>query len=152
MYGVLQQHIPLTYGSSLVSLSASLIPHVLWPNRPGTIYDYYFVQIHATHGQGYTIHHATGWYLNFGIIGVLAGAFILGFLWTWLYNKFQNISLIKNNFIKIFFILGMSAFTSQIASLIRGGPEGYKAMVFEAILIPVLIIFIASRFHFKKEK
>lgn len=152
MYGVLAQHIPFTYGSSILSFFASLIPHSLWPGRPGTIYDYYFAQIHAMKGQGYTIHHATGWYLNFGIPGVLAGAFLLGFLWTWLYNKFIHIQSVKNDFMKVLFILGVSAFTSQIASLIRGGPEGYKAMAFEAILIPTLIIFIASRFHFKKEK
>jgi len=152
MYGVLNQHIPLTYGSSFTSLIASFIPRILWPDRPETIYNYYFEQIHATHGQGYTIHHAAGWYLNFGIIGVLLGGVMIGFLWTWLYNKFIQISLVKGNFTKVVFILGMSAFTSQIASLIRGGPEGYKAMLLEAILIPSFILFISTRFNFKKEK
>lgn len=152
MYGALDHQIPPTYGTSFVSLLASLVPRVVWPDRPGTIYDYYFEQIQAAHGQGYTIHHATGWYLNFGIIGIVAGAIVLGFLWSWLYNKFLNIALVKNDLLKILFVLGISAFTSQLASLIRTGPEGYKPMAFEAILIPTLIIFIASRFHFKKEK
>jgi hypothetical protein len=151
MYGVLSKNIPLTYGSSLVSFFASLIPHDLWPGRPETIYDYYFKEINAEPGQGYTIHHSTGWYLNFGIWGIILGAMIFGFFWSWLYNRFRSLSKVRNNFLKILFMLGISAFTAQIPTLIRTGPEGYKVMIFEALLLPALIIYI-STFHFKKEK
>lgn len=144
MYGVLSHDVPLTYGSSLLSLAASFIPRIAWPGRPGTVYEYYVQQVGATPGQGYTIHHASGWYLNFGIAGVLAGAFVFGLLWVYLYNKFNAVSGVRNNFLKIFFILGISAITAHLPSLIRTSPEGYKALFFEALLLPAAIIYIAK--------
>jgi hypothetical protein len=144
MYGILSHNLSLTYGSSLVSLAASLVPHFLWPDRPGGVYEYYVSSVHAKEGTGYTIHHASAWYLNFGILGIIAGAFILGWLWVWFYNKLSSIESIKNKFIKILFIIAFSAFTAQIPAMMRTGPEGYKSLVFEAILLPVVMIFLAS--------
>ncbi|HEY6161064.1 MAG TPA: hypothetical protein VI112_07570 [Bacteroidia bacterium] len=145
MYGILSHHIPLTWGTSLVSLGASFAPHALWPNRPATVYDYYVDQVHAAPGQGYTIHHASAWYLNFGVLGVIAGAVILGWLWVTLYKKHLAVGVRPNGFLKLFFALGFASFTAQLPSLVRSGPEGYKAMFFEALLLPVLIIYAASR-------
>ncbi|OFX21249.1 MAG: hypothetical protein A2033_11085 [Bacteroidetes bacterium GWA2_31_9] len=144
MYGILSHNIPLTYGTSLVSLSASIVPHFLWHDRPEGIYEYYATQVNAKPGTGYTIHHASAWYLNFGVLGILLGAFIFGIIWTFLYNQFNNLLNIRFKFFKIIYIIGFIAFTSNIASLIRGGPEAYKALVFEAILIPSFVIFVAS--------
>ncbi|HEY2827403.1 MAG TPA: hypothetical protein VGJ04_07360, partial [Pirellulales bacterium] len=73
MYGCLHNEVPLTYGSSFVSLAASVVPHYFWPDRPPDIYTHYATAVQATAGQGYSIHHATGWYLNFGLPGVLIG-------------------------------------------------------------------------------
>jgi hypothetical protein len=136
--------LPLTYGTSLVSLGASLVPHFIWPDRPEGVYEYYVNSVHAMPGTGYTIHHASAWYLNFGVLGIIAGAFIFGWLWTFFYNKFLSIESIKNIFLKILMIIGFCAFTAQIPALIRTGPEGYKALAFEALLLPVFIIYFAS--------
>jgi hypothetical protein len=153
MYGILANDLPYTYGSSLVSLGASLVPRFLWPDRPEGVYEYYVNSVHAMPGTGYTIHHASAWYLNFGILGIIVGAFILGWFWTWFYNKFMDIETIRNKFMKILFIIGFSAYTAQIPAMMRTGPEGYKAMAFEALLLPVFIIFIASlvETYFKKK-
>ncbi|MCB1151392.1 hypothetical protein KDK88_07565, partial [bacterium] len=87
MYGVLHNAVPLTWGTSVLSLVASLVPRGLWPDRPETIYQWYVDGVGALPGQGYTIHHATGWYLNFGWLGVFMGALVLGLVWAGLYRS-----------------------------------------------------------------
>lgn len=151
MYGILSQHVPLTYGASIYSFVYSLIPKIILPNRPETCYDYYVNSVHALKGQGYTIHHATGWFINFGAAGVLFGGALLGSLWAWFYNKKNALFKVKNKFLKLLFIIGLSGFTAQIPSLIRSGPEAYKAMIFEALIIPTVIIYFSSLFV-KKNK
>lgn len=147
MYGVLSFNVPFTYGSSLVSLLCSLVPKVLWPDRPPTIYEHYVNHVHAVPGQGYSINHATAWYLNFGIPGIIIGALVLGFLWSFFYNKLYSagINIIKHRYFKLIVILGMPAVTAQIMNLIRSGPEGYKPLLFEALIIPAAVLFFASQ-------
>jgi hypothetical protein len=94
--------------------------------------------------QGFTIHHATAWYLNFGVIGIILGAILLGMIWVYFYNKFISLEGVKSKFMRFIFILGPGIMVAQIPSLIRGGPEGYKALLFEGFLIPVFMIFIAT--------
>jgi len=150
MYGTLIYKVPLTYGSSLVSLAASVVPKVLWASRPEDIYTYYATSVNAVAGQGYTIHHATAWYLNFGVIGVIAGAACLGFVWSWLYNKFITFNVNRKKFLAILFILAVGGMAGQIPAVIRGGPEAYKALFVEGLLLPSFAIFIAS-FRFRKK-
>lgn len=144
MYGSLVYKVPFTYGSSLLSLAASVVPRILWESRPADIYSYYATSVHAVEGQGYTIHHATAWYLNFGVPGLLAGAFVLGALWSWLYNRFIKLDMGRKRFVVIFFILGAGAVAGQIPALIRSGPEAYKVVAVEGLLLPALIIFLSS--------
>ena len=144
MYGVLSHHVPFAYGASIVSLIASFIPHFLWANRPMGIYEYYVNNVHATADTGFTIHHATGLYLNFGVAGIVFGALFLGWFWTFFYNKFLKIDQTKQKFLLVVLIIAFSSFTAQIPSLMRNGPEGYKALIFEAILIPAVIIYFSS--------
>lgn len=151
MYGLIAQHVPFTYGSSILSFVYSLVPRVILPNRPEDCYEYYVKSVHALKGQGYTIHHASGWYVNFGLPGVLFGAALLGILWSWFYNKMNELKKIKNKFMKLLFIIGMLGFTAQLPSLLRSGPEAYKALIFEALIIPAVIIYFSSLFV-KKNK
>ena len=69
MYGVLAAGVEPRFGYSLYSLVCSVIPRVLWPDRPRDIYLYYSESVGAIQNQGYSLHHATGWYLNFGYPG-----------------------------------------------------------------------------------
>lgn len=144
MYGVLSHHVPLTYGSSLVSLGASMVPHALWKDRPEEIYYYYAREVHAVEGQGYTIHHATGWYLNFGVIGVLLGAFLMGWLWAQLHNRHLVFWKARFLFLRVLFVIGSAAFAAELPTVMRSGPEVYKALVFEALLLPAFIVFLAA--------
>ena len=42
-------------------------------------------------GQGFTVHHATGWYLNFGTWGLIAGALLVGIIWAECYNAHNRV-------------------------------------------------------------
>jgi hypothetical protein len=152
MYGLVSQHVPFTYGASIWSFVYSLVPKVILPDRPESCYEYYFRSVHALKGQGYTIHHASGWYTNFGVPGVLFGGALLGSLWAWFYNKKQTWWKYKNKFVKLLFVIGLSGFTAQLPSMLRSGPEAYKALIFEALIIPAVIIYFSSLFVKKENK
>lgn len=146
MYGALYYEIPLTYGSSLLSLAASIIPRILWRSRPDTIYEHYASHVNAYAGQGYSIHHVTGWYLNFGVFGVVLGAICLGLVWAKLYNNYCQASRSpRSHLSELFCVLAFSTFTANLPSLVRAGPEAYKGVVVDAFLIPIFCLYISSR-------
>jgi hypothetical protein len=158
LYGVILYAVPFTWGSSLISLAASAIPRAFWENRPPPVYEYYVEQVHAMPGQGYTIHHATAWYLNFGIPGIVAGALILGLIWGFLYRSKLAWSVCvppspvgKAGFLKIFFSLGLAGFTAGLPGILRTGPEGYKTLIVEDLLMPALLIFLSIFWYFKRK-
>lgn len=145
MYGALHYDIPLVYGYSFVSLVSSIVPSDLWPDRPQNIYWHYFNHINAVPGQGYVIHHATGWYLNFGLIGIIAGAVLIGWLWA---KCFNNRALIRRGRYFIYnvsAILAPTLFISAIPTLMRCGLESYKAVALEHFLFPILIVVFSIK-------
>lgn len=144
MYGALKHEIPLTYGSSFVSLAASIVPRLMWPTRPFSIYEHYADSIGAVSGQGYSIHHATGWFLNFGIFGIISGAIVWGWLWARLHNLYLG-SRIMSTWKLVCGALLFFTFTANIPNLVRAGPEGYKGFVIDAFVIPVGVFFVAMR-------
>jgi hypothetical protein len=144
MYGTLHKRLEPTYGYSFASLIASVIPRAVWPDRPGTIYEYYASGVGAIEGQGYTVHHATAWYLNFGMPGVLAGAILLGYIWSTLFNRFYDGVRSKTHFGRIFSTIAFWIFTAFVPTLIRDGPEAYKALAFEALLIPTAVLYFST--------
>jgi oligosaccharide repeat unit polymerase len=144
MYGSLHKGVELTYGSSIIAFIASWIPKIVWLNRPQEISLYYAHQVGSIDGQGYTIHHATGWYLNFGTVGVVFGAVLLGWVWGALWNEFHQVGKVKSYWGRFFRIIGFWSFTASIPTVIRGGPEVYKLILLEVLLIPTLILGIAG--------
>lgn len=143
MYGVLKHNVPLTYGSSVKSFFASLLPKIIYRNRPQDIYTYYAGQMKLKEGQGYTINHATGWYLNFGILGIIGGAVIFGLIWA-LSRNCSFIRIIRENkYLLLISRIMPALFVACIPFIIRTGPEGYKTLIFEAFLIPFLIIILS---------
>ncbi len=144
LYGCLEYEVPLTYGSSILSLVCSVIPRFLWPNRPEQIYEHYHNHVGAVDGQGYSIHHAAGWYLNFGILGIFLGAVVLGLIWSWLYNNLYRTSLCKSQISQIFYCLAFPTFCAGMPNLIRAGPQAYKGIIIDAFIIPVLTVWFAT--------
>jgi len=142
MYGVLSQYVPLTNGISIWGLACSLIPRVILSERPESAYEYYARKVNAVKGQGYTIHHATGWYLNFGLLGIILGAVLFAAIWVFFYSKIGGLNAGTHIYLNIILTIGLACLTAQIPTLIRSGPESYKALVFEAILILAIFIYL----------
>jgi hypothetical protein len=144
MYGVLKYNVPFVWGYSIVSLIASIVPRIFWMSRPTDIYQHYASSVGAAEGQGYAISHATGWYLNFGILGIILGAIVWGMVWAWCFNKYskynKNAKLLSNAFNMLLPWL----FVANIPELIRGGIEGYKGLII-GILVPAGIIIICIK-------
>lgn len=138
LYGILSHDVPLTYGSSALSLLGSVVPQSLWPDRPEDIYEYYVDGVGALEGQGYTVHHAAGWYLNFGIAGIVLGAFLLGRIWAALYNLAMHPRSPQATIAwQVFCTVGFFTFTASLPTIIRFGPEIFKSVLIETFLIPV---------------
>jgi hypothetical protein len=145
MYGVLSLHVPITYGAvSLVSIAASVVPRVLWPDRPADIYAYYAHAVNAIPGQGYTINHATAWYLNFGIAGVIGGAILFAWVWATCFNLCLRAPTIRNRFLQIAARIAPSTFTAYIPFLLSSGPETYKGLLIEAFVLPTVVLTVAA--------
>jgi len=144
MYGVLHFKVAWTWGTSVLSLIASVVPHALWPNRPETIYPYYAAAVGATPGQGYTIHHATGWFLNFGYLGLVLGGMTWGLLWGGLFGGIKRLARSRHIWWRVFFLLAFAQFTGNIADLLRVGIEGYKVVIY-AMVVPWILVRLASR-------
>ena len=143
MYGALHKHVPFTYGSSFLWLATAIVPSTIAQVRPMTIYDYYADAVGAAQGQGFNVHHATGWYLNFGVPGLIAGGCLLGWIWAKLFNMvFQYGG--RSHLGRVFAAFAFWSFTGYIPLLVRGGPEGYKSAIVEGLLVPTLIMAIAS--------
>jgi hypothetical protein len=147
MYGVLSQNVPLTFGSSFVSLGTSLIPRIFWPGRPPDIYAYYAERVGAQPGQGYSIHHATGWYLNFGTLGVIIGGIVFGYIWAKCFNRRASAKPDDGDWAYCFKVTGPTMVAAFIPSLIRAGPEAYKGLLLDAFLIPTAVLGFAVWRH-----
>ncbi len=150
LYGALYFHSPLTYGSSLTSLLFSVVPRILWPERPGDIYSHYASSVGIVEGvgeQGFSIHHATGWYLNFGLPGLLLGAVLWGWVWGRCFNAYlcaEDTRARGGRWRYAFAVMAPWGFVAYIPPLIRAGLEGYKGLVIEGLLVPMLVVTIAS--------
>jgi hypothetical protein len=148
MYGILKKDVPITYGSSFVYLGTSLIPRAFGVQRPADISDYYYQSVNAIPGQKYTINHVAAWYLNFGIIGIVLGACILAGLFLLAYY-FSNFKLNNNNkYLILLKHLMPFLLCAQMVTFITAGPEAYKSLIIEGMIIPIFFL----GFCVKKQK
>ena len=143
MYGVLAGGVEPKFGYSLYSLACSVIPRVLWPDRPPDIYLYYSESVGAIQNQGYSLHHATGWYLNFGYPGVALGAVVMGLVWAYCLNAHRRAR--SGHLFRLFATVAPWLFVACLPPLIRAGPEGYKGFLIEGVMIPVGVLAFACR-------
>ena len=143
MYGVLAGGVEPKFGYSLYSLVCSVIPRVMWPDRPPDIYLYYSESVGAIQNQGYSLHHATGWYLNFGYPGVALGAIVMGLVWAYCLNAHRRTR--SGYLFRLFGTVAPWLFVACLPPLIRAGPEGYKGFLIEGVMIPVGVLAFACR-------
>ncbi len=145
LYGVLANGAEPRFGYSIYSLACSVIPRVLWPDRPADIYNYYADSVGAIQNQGYSVHHATGWYLNFGYSGIALGALVMGLVWAYGINAHQRIRPKSGLTFRLFATIAPWVFVACLPPLIRAGPEGYKGYIVEGLMIPILTLAFACR-------
>jgi hypothetical protein len=143
MYGVLETATEPRFGSSLYSLACSVVPRILWPERPRDIYLYYSESVAAIQDQGYSIHHATGWYLNFGYAGVALGAIVMGLVWAYCIDARRRIRRSSGRLFRIFAIVAPWVFVANLPSLVRSGPEGYKGLAVDGFLLPMVALMLS---------
>lgn len=142
MYGIL--HTPV-HPEPLISfryLMSAWAPAFLGIPRPPTCYDHYAEAAELTPGQGYTIHHAAGWYLNLAWAGPFAGGLCLGLLWClgarpWTRRSRPDLALIASMWPAL-----LVAFLPQ---LVRNGPEAYRTVLLEGFLLPSVLLYFAAR-------
>ncbi len=140
MYGVVKKKVETKWGFSFKNLMYSFIPSIVIKERPMDSYTYYSQQMNFKGKQGFTINHITAWYLNASYFGLIIGPFFLSLLLLfplYLSNKF------KSPVYQLFAIIALCSITAFGSMLIRSGPEAFKAVLYESILIPIFIVFVA---------
>ena len=145
LYGVLHNDVQPKFGYSLYALVCSIVPRMVWPDRPRDIYLYYSESVGTIQNQGYSLHHATGWYLNFGYPGVLLGGVVLGLVWSFCIRARERIGPRSGLSRRVFATVAPWLLVAYLAPLVRAGPEGYKGFVVEGVLIPLFSLSLACR-------
>tara|TARA_R110001592_G_scaffold85353_1_gene252174 strand:+ start:15262 stop:16551 length:1290 start_codon:yes stop_codon:yes gene_type:complete len=145
MYGVYSNEIEVSVGKSLFFLVSATLPRVISNDREEDIYNYYIQQVSSNPFKGFTIANPTGWYLNFGIVGVFFGGCILGLICCSL-----HFCCYHNRKQSMFFILVFSLFLSDIIGYMRsGGPEPLRAVLLIKAILPAIIIITVMKFKFR---
>ncbi|MEO1496794.1 MAG: hypothetical protein AAFV43_06550 [Planctomycetota bacterium] len=145
LYGVLNAQMTPDFGASFLSLAASVVPRSLWENRPEEIYWYYIEGVGASKDQGFTIHHATGWYLNFGMLGVLTGGVFVGAVWGQTIRLMNTSRSGRRWFVwRVLTTFAACTFTGNMPTLLRTGIEGYKGFVVHSFIASLLVLVLCS--------
>jgi hypothetical protein len=152
MYGVLAAGTPVNFGYSLYAFVCSLVPRAFWPDRPRDIYLYYSESVGTIQNQGYSLHQATGWYLNFGYAGVILGGIVMGLIWAKCLNAHGRLGERAGLLMRLFAIVAPWTFVANLPPVIRAGPEGYKGFVVDGALIPVGTLAFACRQRRRKRE
>lgn len=150
LYGCLSQNVDISPGISLRYFAGRLTGDSIASSN--TSYTHYATGVGAEEGQGYTIHHATAWYLNTGVAGfpiaalALFGVFVMV---VWVGRMFRNTPILS----LVTAVLPISM-VSYLPALIRAGPEAYKALLMEGLGIPAFVLLVSALSYtlFKREQ
>lgn len=141
MYGALASEVKVAPETAVFFLINSFSPIDLG-DTPST-YEYYADSVNAQSGQGYTIHYATGCYLNFGVPGIFLGAWFMAFIFVQLFKAADGYFFSRERITQVFFVLGFALFVGNFPILLRGGLEGYRALAI-TVSIPLVVFILAS--------
>ncbi|MEJ6617408.1 MAG: hypothetical protein QNL61_10920 [Crocinitomicaceae bacterium] len=143
LYGIIKYDVKPKFGLSFRALLEIIKPKSSRNSEVLDSYAYYSKELNFPKDQGFTINHVSGWYLNFSYFGIPIGGAFLTFLILGAYIKQKTASTGPKELIWLIVLCSITAFT---AMLVRGGPEAFKALIVEAIIIPVVIFFGAILF------
>lgn len=146
MYGVLRYDCPFTYGSDVLTFLVAWIPRFIWADRPQYNYWHYAEHVGAATDQGFTIHHATAWYLDFHIAGLALAGVLMAYIWTSLYNKWGQLAWYKQSWKRALIFIAPISFSAFTPIFIRGGIGSYKGYIISGLIVPWVIITASSFF------
>jgi len=144
MYGVLSHNVDFTYGSSILYFVSSFVPRLIWSDRPPDSYTLYTNATMVSDEHGYNIHLATGWYLNFGLPGVIVGAILVALVWVGVFRMVLR-NQENNSRWAVMWCCSFCFTSAFMAALMRNGPEGMKGMIVEAVIIPLVVAWIGTK-------
>ncbi len=148
MYGVLSYNVPPTYGLGVESLLRSLLPKFAQlVDRGSDLYQYYIDKVGGATAQGFSIHYATGWYLDFGVPGIAVGSVLLGGALALFYNirhpRVRPRALLTRSMI----VSAPAAFIANFPYMLRApGIESVKGMLIDSVALPAILLFVAASF------
>lgn len=142
MYGVEKFEVPITYGNGVSYFISTFIPQFVGLERPERLYHYYIQHtVHNSLDMGVTIHHATAWYLDFGVIGIILGALLWAYVLVYLYRR-------RSRFL---YLYGAIIFSAVSIQMIRdSGIESYKGGLILNTIIPMLVIYFCTKKNYKR--
>lgn len=144
MYGVLSKNVQPKIGFSFKNLLYSFVPSTIVKKRPMDSYTFYAHKMGFKSEQGFTINYITAWYLNFSYFGLVLGPLFLAFI---LLIPFYLSVKFKSNVSQLFSIIALCGITGFAAMMVRSGPESFKALLYESIIIPLFIVYAAIFVH-----
>jgi len=143
LYGIIKYDVKPKIGLSFRALLEMVKPKSSRSKGVLDSYGYYAKELNFPEGQGFTINHISGWYLNFSYFGIPIGGGILALI---IIGAFLKQSLAKTGVKELIWLIILCSITAFSAMLVRGGPEAFKSMIIEAIIIPIIIFYGAILF------
>lgn len=146
MYGVISNNVEPYYGKSLMFLVSAALPRFINGSREDDVYTYYINEVNDNPFKGFSIANPTGWYLNFGAIGLTIGGITLALIACFLHR----LSYYGSSKSRVFFFLIFALFISDSIGFMRsGGPEPLRAVLLIKSIIPASIIYFGLRYRLR---
>jgi len=136
LYGIIKYNVKPKIGISFSALAEMVKPKSSRNKEVLDSYAYYAKELNFPKDQGFTINHISGWYLNFSYFGIPIGGAFLGFI---IFRAFIKQSRAKTGVKELIWLVILCCITAFSAMLVRGGPEAFKSMIVEAIIVPLVV-------------
>lgn len=136
LYGIIKHNVKPKMGLSFRALFEIVKPKSSRSKEVLDSYSYYAKELNFPEGQGFTINHISGWYLNFSYFGIPTGGAFLALI---IVGVFMKQSLANTGVKELIWLIVLCSITAFSAMLVRGGPEAFKALIIEAIIVPVVV-------------
>ncbi len=137
MYGIEKFKVKPSYGISFFAILENFKSKSSRNKDVKDSYQYYASELNFPKDQGFTINHISSWIINASYFGCLLGAFLLALI---ILVPFYVLKTTNSNLMKVILLVVCCSFAGFSAILVRSGPEAYKSLLYEGMIIPVCII------------
>lgn len=143
-YSIMNNNVKSFEGQSVIYIISALTPQLLYqfipifPQRSENPYTYFARSTGMLDNSGWGIHYASDWYMNFGWIGMIIGAVVLGLFHGYLYRK--SCCLVAWRFVFYGYVAAFPLF-------IRSGMMGLKGAIYSMVLALLVYWVGFHKFH-----